>query len=140
MKDITLKITGKQYGEHGFEDSLEFITEGKLDDRNGVLYILYDESEVSGMPGCHTRVRVDGDKVRMNRSGGEQMATELMFEQGKRFETLYDTPVGAIELEVMTNSIVNKLSSEGAGSLMIDYHLSLKGLIEGRNKLSIKIM
>ena len=51
MKDITLKITGKQYSADQEEDQMEFITEGKLYEKNGALYLIYEESEFSGMPG-----------------------------------------------------------------------------------------
>ena len=50
MRDITLKITGKQVYENHEEDQMEFVTEGQLYQRNGAIYMIYDESELSGMP------------------------------------------------------------------------------------------
>ena len=52
---------------------------------------------------------------------------------------VYDTPFGAIELEVLTNRLENNLT-EGGGNLDIDYSISLKGLMEGHNQLSITLM
>ena len=66
--------------------------------------------------------------------------TEIEFEKGKRYTGYYDTPYGTIEMEVLTNHIENNLRSDGTGSLDIDYHISLKGLLEGRNKLNIELM
>ena len=51
MKEITLEITGRQQYEGVEEDQMEFVTDGKLYIRNGVVYIIYDETEVSGMEG-----------------------------------------------------------------------------------------
>ena len=51
MRDITLKIVGKQCYENKEEDQMEFITDGRLYVRNDSVYMIYDESEVSGMVG-----------------------------------------------------------------------------------------
>ena len=59
MKDITLKITGRQFvGDEDREDNMEFITDGKLYDRNGAFYLTYRESELSGFPGCLTTLKL----------------------------------------------------------------------------------
>ena len=67
MKDIMLRIIGKQITADMEEEQLEFITEGKLYERAGSLYLVYEESEFSGMPGCKTSLRLTGDRVRMKR-------------------------------------------------------------------------
>ena len=43
-------------------------------------------------------------------------------------------------MEVLTNELENNLSEEGSGQLDIDYSISLKGLLEGRNRLNITLM
>ena len=54
--------------------------------------------------------------------------TEIEFEKGKRFKGYYDTPFGSVEMEVLTNDVVNKIEKmEGKGSLNIDYHISPQG-------------
>lgn len=123
------------------EDQIEFVTEGKIYERNQALYLVYDESEVSGMPGCKTSLKLKGDTVRMKRFGESVILdTVIEFEKGRRYEGFYDTPFGAIEMEVLTNDLVNNMSPEGKGSIDIDYHISLKGLSEGRSKLNIQII
>ena len=57
MKDIMLKITGRQMADKDDEDLMEFITEGKLYERGGSRYLIYDESEFSGFPGCKTTLK-----------------------------------------------------------------------------------
>ena len=54
MRDITLKITGKQVYQDHEEDQMEFITDGKIYQRKNAVYMVYDESEVSGLKGCTT--------------------------------------------------------------------------------------
>ena len=72
--------------------------------------------------------------------GGASGGFPIRFERGKRYSGLYDTPFGAIEMEVLTNKLENNLTEEGGGNLDIDYSISLKGLIEGRNQLNITLM
>ena len=49
MKDITLKIIGKQSYDDMEEEQMEFVTDGRFYVRGGSAYIIYDESEVSGL-------------------------------------------------------------------------------------------
>ena len=141
MKEIMVKIKGQQVSPDIGEDEMEFVTEAKLYERGKSIYLIYEESELSGVPGCKTRLKLNGGQVQMKRFGeGAGIGNEIRFEKGKRYTGLYDTPFGAIEIEVLTNKLENTLSAEGGGQLDIDYSISLKGLIEGRNKLNITLM
>lgn len=141
MKDVMLRIKGVQMSDEAGTDEMEFITEAQLFQRNGAVYLLYEESELSGMPGCKTRLRMRDDEIQMKRFGeGAGLGNEIRFKKGSRFTGIYDTPFGAIEMEVLTTDLRNTLSEEGSGEIDIDYDISLKGLLEGRNRLSITLM
>jgi uncharacterized beta-barrel protein YwiB (DUF1934 family) len=137
MKKIMMKITGKQTSE-GQDDQMEFVTEGELYERNGSLYIMYEESEVSGMPGCKTKLKIKGDNVTMKRLG--IAGTEMEFAPGRVYTGPYDTPYGSFEMEVATKEVINELTAEGTGSVRIDYKMSLKGLVESHNLLCIEML
>ncbi len=141
MKKIMMKIVGKQASD-GDSDQMEFVTEGELAERNGALYLIYEESEISGMPGCKTRLKIKGDYVSMKRLGTKTIpaGTEMEFEPGRVFAGPYDTPYGSFEMEVVTNSVENTLTAEGTGRVHIDYKMSLKGLVESHNTLSIEML
>ena len=144
MKDIILRIIGNQI--HGLEGTagdgeLEFITEGRFERKGDALYLIYEESELSGVLGYTTSLKVMGGKVRIKRyaeEGGIQTAIE--FEKGGKFTGMFETPFGAVEIEVLTNNVDNQLDPEGSGSIGIDCSVSLKGLIESRNLLKFEIM
>ena len=146
MKDIMLKITGKTVRQkeeiESHEDVIEFVTEGKLYRRGQTTYVSYMESELSGVEGCKTSLTISDGKVRMKRTGKPLgIPTVIEFEKGKRFKGLYDTPFGAIGMEVLTNSITTfPDTEEGKNRLSIDYSVSLRGVTESRNKLDIEIM
>ena len=141
MRDITLKITGKQIYENREEDQMEFVTEGQLYQKNGAVYMIYDESELSGMKGCKTTLKLDGDNLRMKRIGQSGAGTEMYFEENRRFSSTYNTPYGPMDLEILTRSVVNQFDMETlSGNVAVCYDVSLHGVAEGKNKLEINIM
>ena len=144
MKDIMLRIVGNQRQgalDADETETMELITEGRFVQKGDSLYLIYDESELSGVEGCTTSLKVTGGRVRMKRYGEAQgIHTAIEFEKGKKFSGYYDTPFGTIELEVLTNEITNGLDPEGSGALDIDCSVCLKGLMESRNLLRFEIM
>lgn len=144
MKDIMLKIVGSQVigDEIDDEEQLELVTEGKYYSEDGYVFLTYEEGGFTGMEGCTTSLMIKDDEILMKRCGeAVPMDTEIRFEKGKRFNGLYGTPFGAVEMEVLTNDVINTISKvEPIGSVDIDYHISLKGLSEGRSKLNIQII
>lgn len=141
MKKITMKIIGSQSLEGQQDDQMEFVTEGELYDKGDALYVIYEESEISGMPGFKTRLKITDGMVKMKRIGAAGgTGTEMVFEIGRRYENYYHTPYGPFEMEILTNSLENTMTAEGTGGVSIDYNMSLKGLMESRNKLRIELL
>ena len=140
MKDIMLKITGRQYDGDKPQDKMEFVTEGKMYEHDGATYLVYDESEFSGFPGCKTSLKLQGSRVRMKRIG-ENLAggTVMEFESGKRFTSVYETPYGEMDMEILTDRVLNNIDENGTGNVEVDYHVSLEGEVEGRNELRIEV-
>ena len=69
MKDITIKITGNQFIGDEMEERMEFVTDGRMYERNGANYYIYEESEFSGFPGCMTSLKLKDGILRMKRLG-----------------------------------------------------------------------
>ena len=141
-REVTMIITGTIFNEDERVENLELITEGDLYRKGDNLYLIYDEGEMEGFLGCKIRLKISEDAVKMKRFG-ENIAvdTEISFEKGKRFTGFYDTPIGPVEMEVLTNDIKNSLTFDKPRDIDIDYVISLKGLFtEARNKLNIKVM
>lgn len=135
-----MRIVGSSIYDGVEENQVELVTEGKLYKRGGVIYLTYDESEFSGMEGCKTRLILDGDTICMTRKGTDVgINTEIHFQKGQRHSGYYDTPYGPIEMEVLTNELFSDVTGEEGGSIEIDYHISLKGLSEGRSRLNIQV-
>lgn len=148
MKDIVLKITGRTLSSipkppEGAEDGpIEFITEGKLSSRGSVMFISYDESPLSGMTGCKTSLTISPKKVKLRRSGEHITKDTVMeFEEGKRHTALYETPMGSIGMEILTDKISPfQPVGENTDKMTIEYAISLKGLLEARKSLDIEVV
>jgi len=145
MKEIVLKISGKTLStmpkqEH-VEEPIEFITEGKISQRGNITYLSYEETPLSGMEGCTTHITITPGKLKMRREGeaiGKE--TVMEFEEGKRYNGLYSTPFGDVDMEILTNSI--KINDELAGDrkkYSVEYDISLKGLMEAKKSFDIEV-
>lgn len=142
MKDIRIRITGKQFIGDNSEEKMEFITEGQMSNRNGSYYFMYEESEFSGFPGCKTVLKLtDNETLRMKRIGRDTgYGAELVFAKGEKFTNSYMTPYGTFNMEVMTEKFQSDFDEEKGGSISIDYHVVFSDLAEGYNRLKIDIM
>ena len=66
--------------------------------------------------------------------------SEMFFKEGSRFQDVYETPMGTVEIELLTNQFHNTMNFEGTGNLKIEYDISLKGLSEGRSRLEVEFI
>ena len=58
-----LRIVGRQIDRHDevSEETVEFMTEGKAYKKGDATYLVYEESEMSGLAGVKTTLRIGGD-------------------------------------------------------------------------------
>ena len=138
MKNVMLKIRGKQTNLEGEENTIELFTEGKLYTKNGSYYLVYDETEISGMEGSTTTLKIQGKKVSMKRFGSN--SSILIFEMGQRHRTEYVTAYGGMTLEVITDKVDVDISETGKGKINLFYKLNLANDMESDNHLTIDIM
>ncbi len=135
-----IRVTGIQQNADGEESTIELTTEGTFYKKNDNYYIIYDESEISGMEGATTRVKIENNKrVSMKRFGTS--ATDLIFESGNKYEASYMTAYGQFNMIICTNVLEVEISEEtGKGKIEVDYDLSILGGEKLSNKLKIQLM
>lgn len=138
MTQVTLKIIGTQTTFEDEENIIEMITQGKYYEKNGSMFLVYDESELSGMEGSTTTLKIDNQKVMMKRFGSNE--SKLIFEKGKRYKSAYKTMYGQMDMEVVTTHIDIKKSEEGLKKLDLSYKLNVSPNTEMKNHLSIDII
>ena len=135
-KEVMLNIRSRQQFEGCEEDGMELITGGKLYVRGGKVYVTYEESELTGLAGARTTLRLDGDRVTMLRSG--KGAAQMEFRQGERHVGLYPTPGGPPTVATYTERVDNQVGADG-GTLRIDYAIEIEHSNGGRNRFEVSV-
>ena len=138
MRDnVIISIKGKQlYGENGPEE-MELVTEGTLE-REGEqgFTISYQESELTGLEGTTTVVHVDGGRVTLLREGS--INSQMVFEEGRRHLSMYETPYGSLSVGIHTHRMRSTLGESG-GDLEIDYAIDIDTLVAGKNLFRMNV-
>ena len=135
MNEVTLKIIGTQESQEGENNEIEIITRGKHYKKADCFYLVYDETELSGMEGSTTTLKIEGNMIYMKRFGKNQ--SRLVFEKGVNHKSIYQTDYGNMDMEVYTEKLDVKMDIKGIKGIDISYRLSISGDIEMKNTLSI---
>ncbi len=135
-KDVIISIKGVQRYENGDPDTMELVTEGRLE-REGSNYTLsYQESVLTGLEGTLTTFQIEPERVTLMRVG--EYNSQMVFQEGRRHMSMYNTPYGAMSIGVNTRHLLADLSDEG-GDIEIDYAIEIDHSVAGRNTFQIRI-
>ena len=92
--NVIISIKGKQSYEDMEDETIELVTEGRLDPVGTEGYTLsYQESELTGLEGTLTTFQIEPERITLLRIG--EVNSQMVFEQGRRHLSLYDTPYGS---------------------------------------------
>ena len=135
-KEVIISIKGMQDFEQTGKDSIELVTRGNLGRRDGILTLSYEESELTGLEGTLTTIQVEPECVTMMRTG--QVNTQMVFQEGRRHLSMYNTPYGAMTIGVNTRHLFAELGEDG-GEIEIDYNIEIDHTVTGRNVFRINV-
>lgn len=100
-KDVWLTISSQQQFAGCDEENIDLQTAATLYERGGKYYIAYEESELTGLEGTKTTVKLDGKTVALIRTG--TFPSHMLFAEDERHVGLYQTPVGS-EMAIATHT------------------------------------
>lgn len=135
-KKVLITVNSHIEGHDGEGDSISFVTEGKLVVENGEYVVSYDETEVTGLAGTKTILRIGKDNVTLIRQG--YVDSMLLFEVGKTHLSGYETQYGNIMLGVTAKKLDINFDQSG-GNIQVDYILEYSRSFGGRNKLNVVV-
>ena len=135
MKDVIISVTGVQQGVNG-PNAMELVTAGQYGQDEKETLLTWQESELTGMEGTKTSLRVQRQGVVLSREGTNN--TRMEFEEGKKRYFLYETPFGSATMGLNTRRIVNRLGLHG-GEIEIDYSVDMDQTVVGRNRFYIRV-
>lgn len=135
-KEVMIEIRGV-YTQEDDTDTVEFVTGGTYYKEHDHYVIAYEESEMTGMAGCRTKLTVEGNRcVTMSRSAPAK--SQLIIERGVRHQCHYDTGVGSMTIGVCGDRIVSALNDDG-GTLEFAYSLDINTALASENSVSVKV-
>ena len=135
-KQVLITVDSVINGTTGESDKMSFITEGTLVRENDEYIVSYEESEITGLDGTTTTLKVNKDSVILIRQGSVDAL--MLFEVGKTHLTDYDTQYGSVVLGITAKTVDVNLGDTG-GNIKVDYILEYNRSYGGRNKLNVSV-
>lgn len=136
-KNVVIFVRGEQIYDGSDPDATELISEGTMSiDDGGAVTLTYQETELTGMEGTTTRFTIQGDSVVLTRTGS--VNSQMVFQKGVRHSSLYETPYGALTVDVSTLRLAHRLGERG-GVLEADYTVAVEHQLVSRNQFKIRI-
>jgi uncharacterized beta-barrel protein YwiB (DUF1934 family) len=123
MIPVMLSVKGRQTYADQEPDSIELVTEGTLEFRDGGWDLCYEESALTGLEGVTTTFRVEQDKIILNRSG--KLHSQMVFQEGVRHESLYQMEFGALMLTVCAERVWAQIGPSG-GTIDLIYSIQIE--------------
>ncbi|ALG49811.1 DUF1934 domain-containing protein [Clostridium perfringens] len=120
----------------GEKEKIEVVTVGEFSINGDEFIATYDETEISGMEGTKTTLKIKGDKVVLHREG--TTSTKMEFQKNNTQVALYNTPYGMLELKTSTKELDLDVNEKG-GNISIKYHLIAGGQEPIKTNLDMKI-
>ena len=135
--NVIISIKGKQLYAEGSPEEMELVTAGTLKrDGTGGYTVSYQETELTGLEGTTTRLYIRDGQVTLLREGS--INSQMVFEEGRRHLSMYETPYGALSIGVNTRRMRSTLGEAG-GDLEIDYAIEIDNLIAGQNLFRMNV-
>ncbi|MBF7095523.1 DUF1934 domain-containing protein [Alkalibacter mobilis] len=137
-KKVWLSITGRTKNSEGEEDVIELVTPGEMYRKAHSDYIIYDETEVSGMKGTTTTLEIDKNKMSIIRLGSTN--SHMTFEAGRKNFNTYPTPYGEMVMSIYTEKLAVDYDKEDLPmDIHVDYSVEIQGLMASANELNIHV-
>lgn len=104
---------------------MELRTSGRVLFEENCIWIEYEEDpEVTGMDRTLTKIGISSDVITVNRIG--EYVSTMVFEQGKDFEYLFNTPFGASQATLHASKVQSS-NNEREVKLQLEYSLDFGG-------------
>lgn len=136
MKSVIISIKGYQREPGDEENVIELVTDGVFCHGDGKSSFSYMESELTGMDGTKTTFEITPLSIVMTREG--TLNSQMIFEEGKKHNFIYDTPFGSTTMGVNT-SFISASFDEHGGDMEIDYMVDVQQSVVGRSMFKINV-
>ena len=127
-------IKTKQYDVDGNMDTIELKAYGQIIEKNGSIYIKYNQKE-EDMEVKNT-IKISEDCIKVIKTGS--VNSTMTFTKGNKHTNKYATPQGMFLIDTKVNDF--KISNgEKKLEVHLDYMIEIQEMFAGRNKMIIKV-
>lgn len=117
MENVKITVHSK-----AIDENLKTVTVGEFAERSGKNYVIYEETEETGLKGTKTTIKWDGKSVVILRKGVLTYRQELVV--GKTDYSVYKTPYMDIPIETTTKSLRVSLK-DGKHKIQSEYTMKI---------------
>lgn len=128
IQKVMLSICGRQAYQDQEPDTIELVTEGTMEFRDGGWNISYEESDLTGLSGVTTTFRIVPGKVVLTREG--KLRSEMIFQLGQTFESLYQMEFGALMISITARQVFFDITPDG-GTIDLSYDICIENTAAG---------
>lgn len=134
QRKVLLKIRTVQMVPGDQPEVMELQSEGTLTKYDDRVEISYLESEMTGLDGVTTTFTLyGGSKMSLIRDG-EKLKNKMLFQVGKKTDSLYDVGFGALLVTVNTQEIKVNLEK---GEFRVEYTVEVEHTFMGTNSYHV---
>lgn len=135
-KNVIIELHSVHAYDRDDSESFDFSTDGTYSFADGVGTLSYWESEVTGLPGTRTRVKITPREIVVDRDG--TVSARMEFREGCKNTFQYNTPFGMADVRMDTHKLRADFNEHG-GFAELDYVLDLEHTVAVRNKFHLKV-
>lgn len=136
MRNIVIKVIGTQHDAAGEENRIELVSTGRHYCKNGIEYIVYQETAISGLEATTTVVKLFPDHIAVVRMGSVEHKQE--FRLNETSNSTYITAFGKMNMSIFTKQLAVNFANS-VGSIDVGYELAINGQWQSSNTLAITI-
>lgn len=133
---VIISIKSHQIYDEQEPDCIELVSAGTLEQTAEGYTITYQESELTGLEGTTTVLRVSEGQVTLLREGG--VNSVMVFEEGRQHVSVYETPEGTLAISINTRRLRSALDDRG-GDIEIQYTIDVNHAATGLNQFLIHV-
>ena len=122
-KDVLIHVRGLQLMETDDEqEPIEIVVPGQYYFRNGSHYLRYEEMLDDSAQTTVNYIKMSSEGIEIRKQG--QVTVHMVFEQGKKNKTFYNTPYGTLQMGIAATGLELK-ESEDDIQMKVDYALDM---------------
>ena len=122
-KDVLIHVRGLQMMEtDDAQEPIEIVVLGQYYFRNGSHYLRYEEMLDDTAETTVNYIKMSPNGVEVRKQG--QVNVHMVFEEGKKNKTFYNTPYGTLQMGISATGLELKESEDGI-QMKVDYALDM---------------